>query len=60
MTHHAQTKLLSAEVWNVCLTYFIAFGQGDKEKALGLSVSPLMDRAHKGGITRSQVPLPLT
>lgn len=25
------------------------------EKALGLSVSPLMDRTHKGGITRSQV-----
>ncbi|DBA85497.1 TPA: hypothetical protein ACH3X2_000442 [Trebouxia sp. C0005] len=31
------------------------FQQGDKEKALGLSVSPLMDRAHKGGVTRSQV-----
>ena len=29
--------------------------QGDKEKALGLSVSPLMDRAQRGGITRSQV-----
>ncbi|DBB06401.1 TPA: hypothetical protein ACH3X1_011962 [Trebouxia sp. C0004] len=25
------------------------------EKALGLSVSPLMDRTHKGGITRSQI-----
>lgn len=31
------------------------FRQGDKEKALGLSVSPLMDRSQKGGITRSQV-----
>lgn len=25
------------------------------EKSLGLAVSPLMDRTHKGGITRSQV-----
>ena len=57
--NHTQTKLLSAEILNVCLTYFIGFGQGDKEKALGLSVSPLMDRAHKGGITRSQVSFPL-
>ena len=31
--------------------------QGDMEKSLGLSVSPLMDRTHKGGITRSQVRL---
>ncbi|KAL3140140.1 putative 3',5'-cyclic phosphodiesterase pde-3 [Trebouxia sp. C0009 RCD-2024] len=31
------------------------FRQGDKEKELGLSVSPLMDRSHKGGITRSQI-----
>ncbi|KAL0017820.1 hypothetical protein WJX77_003173 [Trebouxia sp. C0004] len=31
------------------------FRQGDMEKALGLSVSPLMDRTHKGGITRSQI-----
>ena len=44
---------------NVCLTYVVGFVQGDKEKALGLSVSPLMDRAQKGGITRSQVPFPL-
>ena len=29
--------------------------QGDREKQIGLSVSPLMDRQHKGGITRSQV-----
>lgn len=31
--------------------------QGDREKAIGLTVSPLMDRRHKGGITRSQVRL---
>ncbi len=55
---HTQTKLLSEEVRNFGLTYVVGFVQGDKEKALGLSVSPLMDRAHKGGITRSQVPLP--
>lgn len=29
--------------------------QGDKEKAAGLPVSPLMDRSMKGGMTRSQV-----
>lgn len=29
--------------------------QGDKEKASGLTVSPLMDREHAGGMTRSQV-----
>ena len=29
--------------------------QGDKEKAVGLPVSPLMDRSMKGGMTRSQV-----
>ena len=33
----------------------MALWQGDKEKELGLAVSPLMDRTHKGGITRSQV-----
>ncbi|KAL0048533.1 hypothetical protein WJX82_005213 [Trebouxia sp. C0006] len=31
------------------------FQQGDKEKAVGLPVSPLMDRSLKGGLTRSQV-----
>lgn len=31
--------------------------QGDREKEVGLTVSPLMDRRHKGGITRSQVRL---
>jgi hypothetical protein len=30
------------------------FRQGDKEKAAGLSVSPLMDRS-KAGVTKSQV-----
>ena len=40
--------------------------QGDKEGELGLTISPLMDRAHQGGMTRSQVtpwgrkPPPLT
>ncbi len=29
--------------------------QGDREKEIGLPVSPLMDRSNKGGITRSQV-----
>ena len=29
--------------------------QGDKEQALSLPISPLMDRAHQGGMTRSQV-----
>ena len=29
--------------------------QGDKEKAMGMTVSPLMDRKNKGGITRSQM-----
>lgn len=28
--------------------------QGDQEKAIGLPVSPLMDRDTKGGMTRSQ------
>lgn len=32
--------------------------QGDREKEIGLTVSPLMDRRHKGGITRSQVRRP--
>ena len=30
-------------------------GQGDKERALALTVSPLMDRNEKGGMTRSQL-----
>ena len=29
--------------------------QGDKEKACGLPVSPLMDRSQQGGMTRSQL-----
>ena len=29
--------------------------QGDKEKAVGLPASPLMDRSLKDGLTRSQV-----
>ena len=29
--------------------------QGDKERELGMPISPLMDRAHQGGMTRSQV-----
>ena len=29
--------------------------QGDKEKGLGLPVSPLMDRSLQGGMTRSQL-----
>jgi hypothetical protein len=29
------------------------FRQGDRERALGLPISPLMDRA-KGGVTKSQ------
>ena len=29
--------------------------QGDKEKAIGLPVSPLMDRSLRGGMTRSQM-----
>lgn len=36
------------------------FQQGDREKAAKLPVSALMDRAQKGGITRSQVPLGLS
>ena len=31
------------------------FRQGDKERDTGLPVSPLMDRGHKGGMTRSQI-----
>ena len=31
------------------------FRQGDQERDVGLPVSPLMDRSHKGGMTRSQV-----
>ena len=45
-----------------CCLVFYGIGcsvQGDKEKALGMSVSPLMDRKNKGGITRSQVHLQL-
>ena len=33
--------------------------QGDKEQALHLPVSPLMDRSQQGGMTRSQVTLSL-
>ena len=33
------------------------FCQGDKERACGLPVSPLMDRSTQGGMTRSQVTL---
>ena len=29
--------------------------QGDKEKEIGLTVSPLMDRNQQGGMVRSQV-----
>lgn len=29
--------------------------QGDKEDAMGLPISPLMDRSTQGGITRSQI-----
>ena len=35
------------------------FRQGDKERARGLPVSPLMDRSTQGGMTRSQVGRPL-
>lgn len=31
------------------------FRQGDQEMQAGLSISPLMDRSHSGGMTRSQV-----
>lgn len=31
------------------------FRQGDKEREVGLPVSPLMDRTQSGGMTRSQV-----
>ena len=31
--------------------------QGDKEREIGLSVSPLMDRKQQGGMVRSQVSL---
>ncbi|KAL3130461.1 hypothetical protein ABBQ38_008282 [Trebouxia sp. C0009 RCD-2024] len=31
------------------------FRQGDKERELGMPISPLMDRAHQGGMTRSQL-----
>lgn len=31
------------------------FRQGDKEREVGLPVSPLMDRCQSGGMTRSQV-----
>jgi len=34
------------------------FRQGDQEKALGLPVSPLMDRNLRGGMTKSQVTPP--
>ena len=34
------------------------FRQGDKERARGLPVSPLMDRSTQGGMTRSQVGQP--
>ena len=33
----------------------VAWVQGDKERAYGLPVSPLMDRTQTGGMTRSQV-----
>ena len=29
--------------------------QGDKERSLGMTVSPLMDRNQQGGMTRSQL-----
>ena len=34
--------------------------QGDRERALKLPVSPLMDRTQQGGMTRSQVPCATT
>jgi len=36
------------------LLLYILVRQGDRERAAGLAVSPLMDRA-RGGITKSQV-----
>jgi hypothetical protein len=44
VTHHAWVSRLEQEM----------FAQGDKEKALGISISPLMDRT-KAGVSRSQI-----
>ena len=42
------TTLIISDRLSMCV-------QGDKEKALAMAVSPLMDRATQGGMTRSQV-----
>ena len=49
--------LVPGQLCSSRLTQLAWFGciQGDKEKQLGMAVSPLMDRKNKGGITRSQV-----
>ncbi len=50
---HLATPATVHRQWVQCLEEEF-FRQGDREKAAGLTVSPLMDR-DKAGITKSQV-----
>ena len=54
----AQARCVMVCCAEVLCTEIKCVMQGDREKEAGLTVSPLMDRSMKGGMTRSQVTPP--